>query len=85
MDDVYVAPLSRNNGLGSELLESLDTELRALGIARIDTSVHFDNSGAKRFYERNGFRVLGEERLSRLLGEANPTKAMHSDAHSSRR
>lgn len=67
LDDVYVAPGSRNSGTGSELLASLGTEVRGLGIARIDTSVHFDNAGAKRFYERNGFRTLDEERLSRLL------------------
>jgi ribosomal protein S18 acetylase RimI-like enzyme len=67
LDDVYVADNLRKRGIGSELLSSLITELRGLGITRIDTSVHFDNSAAKRYYERNGFKTLDEERLSLLL------------------
>lgn len=67
LDDVYVAPDLRGRGIGSGLLSSLVTLLRGLGVARIDTGVHFDNPRAKRYYERNGFRTLGEERLSLLL------------------
>ena len=85
LDDVYVTPDWRSKGIGSEFLSSLVMELRGLGIARLDTSVHFGNSAAKRFYERNGFKALDEERLSLLLTEGEPNNAMHSDAHSSRR
>ena len=42
LDDVYVTPDSRSRGIGSELLSSLVMELRGLGIARIDTSVHYE-------------------------------------------
>jgi len=72
LDDMYVAPDCRGKGVGSALLSSLVSELRQLGITRIDTSVHFENSGAKRFYERNGFKPLGEERLSLLLSNEDP-------------
>ena len=67
LDDVFVAPGSRGIGVGTGLLTSLASELRNLGVTRIDTGVHFDNSRARRFYERNGFRPLDEERLSLLL------------------
>ena len=72
LDDVYVVADSRGRGIGSELLSSLAAELRGLGISRIDTSVHFDNSGARRYYVRNGFKALSEERLSLLLGREDP-------------
>ena len=67
LDDVFVAPGSRGIGVGTEFLSSLASELRDQGVTRIDTSVHFENHGAKRFYERNGFKPLDEERLSLLL------------------
>jgi len=67
LDDVYVTPDLRGKGIGSELLSSLVPELRCSGVARIDTSVHFGNPGAKRYYERNGFQALNEERLALLL------------------
>ena len=72
LDDVYVAPHARGRGTGTLLLTSLAAELSALGVARIDTSVHVRNVRAKRYYERNGFRPLGEERLSLLLNAEEP-------------
>jgi GNAT superfamily N-acetyltransferase len=68
LDDVYVVAGRQRQGIGSGLLSSLKDELRRLGVARIDTSVHFENTDAKRFYERCGFRTLDEERLSLLVG-----------------
>ena len=58
--------------MGSDLLSSLGSELRGLGATRIDTSVHFNNSEAKRYYEGNGFQALNEERLSLLLRHEDP-------------
>ena len=49
------------------MMESLKAELKRLGVSRIDTATHFDNPGARRFYERHGFSSLREERLSCLL------------------
>ena len=37
------------------------------GVTRIDTATHFDNPGARRFYERLGFESLHEERMSCLI------------------
>ncbi len=67
LDDVNVRPGLEGQGIGSAMLSSLKEELRRAGVTRIDTATHFDNPGARRFYERHGFGSLREERLSCLL------------------
>lgn len=67
LDDVNVRPGLEGQGIGSAMLASLKDELRRAGVTRIDTATHFDNPGARRFYERHGFATLREERLSCLL------------------
>lgn len=67
LDDVNVRPGLEGQGIGSAMLASLKDELRRAGVSRIDTATHFDNPGARRFYERHGFASLREERLSCLL------------------
>ena len=67
LDDVNVRPGLEGQGIGGAMLESLKRELRGRGVTRIDTATHFDNPGARRFYERHGFAPLREERMSCLL------------------
>ena len=67
LDDVNVRPGFEGRGIGSAMLEALKAELRRIGVTRIDTATHFDNPGARRFYERHGFASLREERMSCLL------------------
>lgn len=67
LDDVNVRPGLEGNGIGSAMIHALKGELRKAGVTRIDTAAHFDNPGARRFYERHGFTSLREERLSCLL------------------
>lgn len=67
LDDVNVRPGLEGQGIGTAMLASLKDELRRAGATRIDTATHFDNPGARRFYERHGFSSLREERLSCLL------------------
>ena len=67
LDDVNVRPGLEGRGVGSAMLASLKQELRENGVSRIDTATHFDNPGARRFYERQGFVTLREERMSCLL------------------
>jgi ribosomal protein S18 acetylase RimI-like enzyme len=67
LDDVTVRADKRGPGIGTAHLAALKTELRARGVARIDTSVHTGNEGARRFYERRGFVPLHEERLACVL------------------
>lgn len=67
LDDVNVKPGLEGRGIGGAMLASLKQELRRIGVSRIDTATHFDNPGARRFYERHGFASLREERMSCLL------------------
>ncbi|HEX7027907.1 MAG TPA: GNAT family N-acetyltransferase [Gammaproteobacteria bacterium] len=68
LDDVYVIDEKQGQGVGSYLISSLKRELVDMDIRRIDSSVHHKNKDAERFYRRNGFRFLQEERLSCVLG-----------------
>ena len=67
LDDVNVRPGLEGRGVGSAMMAALKDELRRAGVSRIDTATHFDNPGARRFYERHGFASLREERMSCLL------------------
>ena len=68
LDDVSVRAGLEGRGIGSAMIAALKEELRRGGVTRIDTATHFDNPGARRFYERHGFASLREERMSCLLG-----------------
>ena len=67
LDDVTVDSGWQRRGVGEAMLASLGRHLAALGCTRIDSGCHRDNDGAWRFYERLGFRALGEERIALLL------------------
>jgi len=67
LDDVTIADGWRGRGVGAAMLAALASELRARGISRIDSSCHRDNGDAWRFYQRQGFRALDEERIALLL------------------
>ena len=67
LDDVYVAPHLHGRGVGSEMMKSLIRELKRKRIRRIDTSVHNGNDVAANYYKKNGFTMLGEERLTLLI------------------
>ena len=56
-------------GTGSRVSQtkSLIQELKRKRVHRIDTSVHNGNDVAEKFYRKNGFVMLGEERLTLLL------------------
>ncbi len=63
LDQLCVAPSARGGGLAGELLD----EAKRRAPQRIDLHVNVDNSRARRFYERKGFRVIGEG-VSELSG-----------------
>jgi GNAT superfamily N-acetyltransferase len=67
LEDCVVAPDRRGAGIGSAMLRALATELRKIGVGRIDLGVHVRNAGARRFYEHLGFASLHEERYALLL------------------
>jgi ribosomal protein S18 acetylase RimI-like enzyme len=62
---LVVSPDQRGSGIGSTLLDAVDTELAARGISDQLISVMAGNTAAQRLYERRGF-VPGEIILFRV-------------------
>ena len=67
LDDVSIDARWRGRGVGGAMLAALVEHLRAQGASRIDTACHRANAGAWRFYERQGFRPLDEERIALVI------------------
>ena len=62
INNVAVRPAFRGRGLGSALLHHVLAEARRLGAHRATLEVRSSNQGARRLYERLGFRVAGTRR-----------------------
>jgi ribosomal protein S18 acetylase RimI-like enzyme len=58
-----VAPEFRNQGLGSRLLGAARREARARGIGGLSLLCFEQNEGARRLYERSGFRVVDRRKV----------------------
>ncbi|MBB6095998.1 RimJ/RimL family protein N-acetyltransferase [Povalibacter uvarum] len=59
---VFVAPSARGQGVAAQLFEAAIAHARAVpGIASLQLSVNETTPGARRLYERMGFRVWGVE------------------------
>lgn len=70
IQDLWVAPGRRSDGVGAALVDELAALCEAQGVARIEVGLPRESFAAIRateaFYERNGFEQLGP-RLRRLL------------------
>jgi ribosomal protein S18 acetylase RimI-like enzyme len=64
-----VAPDERARGVGTALLDAVERELSARGIGDYVIGVDSVNDGARRFYERRGFRI-GYHLMYGRIGEA---------------
>jgi GNAT superfamily N-acetyltransferase len=67
LDDVFVAPCRRRQGLALQMLKSLVEQLRSEGVRRIDTAVYQGNREADGLYKKLGFKSLREERIALVL------------------
>ena len=56
MNDLFVAPSSRDHGTGAALFDACLAYASAHGYARLDWVTAADNDDAQRFYERHGGR-----------------------------
>lgn len=60
---MYVAPQSRNQGVGKALMLELIQKARGYdGLEQINLTVVYDNQSAKKLYKSLGFEVYGVER-----------------------
>jgi ribosomal protein S18 acetylase RimI-like enzyme len=56
-----VIPILQRKGVGTRLLQAAEEAMRARGLTRSEIGVEKDNPGARRLYERAGYRVVHEE------------------------
>ena len=70
LEDLYVRPEHRGQGLGRQLLEHLGALAVSRGYGRFEWSVLDWNVNAIAVYERMGASVLPEWRICRIAGEA---------------
>ncbi len=61
LDELYVVPSLRGQGIGSRIVDLLVAECRARGVGLIEINVDEADVDAQRFYERHGFTGLGPE------------------------
>ncbi len=74
LQDLWVAPESRDSGLGTRMLGRVVARAaRQWDAAYLDLMVHGHNVGADRFYRRHGFFERGEDRHLTLDDEAFQT------------
>lgn len=70
LEDLYVRPAHRGQGLGRALLEHLGALAVARGCGRFEWSVLDWNADAIAFYEKMGAQVLPDWRICRVTGDA---------------
>jgi GNAT superfamily N-acetyltransferase len=56
LDELYVVPERRGGGLGTALLRAAERQVQARGGELLEINVDGDDDGARRFYERHGYR-----------------------------
>jgi ribosomal-protein-alanine N-acetyltransferase len=56
---IAVAASERGNGIGEALLAAAERAARKRGCRRLRLEVRSDNAGARRLYERHGYRHFG--------------------------
>lgn len=56
LEDLWVEPTHRGSGIGSALLAATERLARESGCDAMEINVDGDDTGARRFYERHGYR-----------------------------
>jgi GNAT superfamily N-acetyltransferase len=70
LEDLFVEPAERGQGIGQALLEHLARLAATRGCGRFEWSVLDWNEGAIRFYQRLGATVMPDWRICRIAGPA---------------
>lgn len=58
LDELYVVAEQRGQGLGSELLAAAEATTRGRGGELLEINVDGEDTDARRFYERHGYRSI---------------------------
>ncbi len=67
LEELYVRPSSRGQGVGTLALRLLQDACRRLGARSLALEVGLDNAGAEALYRREGFSTIGRQLMTRRL------------------
>ena len=67
LDELYVAPGRRGQGLGTELLQAVERIVLERGGGLLEINVDGEDVDARRFYERHGYRNSEHGKDEQLL------------------
>ena len=67
LDELYVAPNFRGQGIGSALLAAAEAEVRRRGAELVEINVDSSDVDARRFYQRHGYSNTDPGRDDQLL------------------
>ena len=67
VEDVFIAAAHRGQGVGQQLLHSLESWARTRGLRRLQLLTDKHNSGALAFYERHGWNRTRMQALNKIL------------------
>lgn len=67
VDELYVRPEARGQGIGSRLLATAEAHCREAGIRTLLLEVERGNMGARRLYERLGFEAYDRDLMDKAL------------------
>lgn len=56
-----IRPVFRNQGIGTQMMNTIEEDLRARGFRQATLNVGLDNQDARRFYNRLGYLIVGSE------------------------
>lgn len=66
IDSLVVDAAFRSLGVGAALVNAVCERARGLGVGMVDLHSHISRTGARRFYERQGFEVTGNHFVRHL-------------------
>jgi GNAT superfamily N-acetyltransferase len=72
LDELYVIPSMRQNGIGTALLSHALLQARATGCLAVDLEVDSDHARVEGLYERHGFTRLRRSRWALRLAAGGP-------------
>jgi ribosomal protein S18 acetylase RimI-like enzyme len=67
LDEIYIEPLYQRKGIGTKVMEFIETILRKDNFKAIHLIVYDNNKNAFRYYVRNGFKQHRARFMTKLL------------------
>ena len=68
LDEIYIAPAYRGQGIGTQVMRSVEAEARQLGLKKLYLEVERNNNRARSLYLKLGFEDFDRHLLNKRLG-----------------